>query len=311
MKKTSICFSDIHPFVRYVQNLRIVREVYPACSNVVPYDARIFYVHSGKGTLHIDGEEFALSRGQAMLWMAGVNYLIRSDDEINDPLILLGCNFDFIQADRQYTTPIPPEPTDTFDPSRVRADVEITDFPRMNKPVIIGNMQSIEEPLLRMVREYKTQKLFFSEKLSSILSEIIVSIGRRVVLYDSDNGMSAEQGDRIIAYIHEHYAKALDNKRLGQIFGYHPNHLNRIMKRYTGRTLHQYLCRYRIACAVDMLLATTMPIAEIATGVGFYDASHFSNAFKRIMGCAPGELRGGLSPLASAAAIKKDESTTP
>ena len=127
MKKTSICFSDIHPFVRYVQNLRIVRAVYPACSDVVPYDARIFYVHSGRGMLRIDGEQFALSRGQAMVWMAGVNYYIRSDDEINDPLILLGCNFDFIQADRQYTTPIPPDPTDTFDLSRIRADVEITD----------------------------------------------------------------------------------------------------------------------------------------------------------------------------------------
>ena len=62
---------------------------------------------------------------------------------------------------------------------------------------------------------------------------------------------------------------------------------------------------------LKQLRLTKDTVKKIAQDVGFSSEYHFSNAFKRIMGCAPGELRGGLSPLASAAAIKKDESTTP
>lgn len=293
MNKQSICFSDIHPFVRYVQKICIVEETYPSFCNVLPYDARFFYVLSGTGALYIGNERHSLCHGKAMMWMPGIAYLIKSDDEVNDPLILLGCNFDFTQRDRHSTAPIPPEPLAVFDAKRIKGEVNITDFPRLNLPVVMANMDSIEEPMQRMLQEFKVQKLFYEKKLSAILTEIIVTIGRRLMLYDSDKSQSVNQGYAIITYIHEHFDEELDNKKLGAYFGYHPNHLNRIIKRYTGRTLHQYINRYRIACAVDLLLSTNLPIAEISTRVGFHDASHFSNTFKQIMGCPPVEMRNG------------------
>lgn len=282
-------FSEIHPFVRYVQRLTITPETYPSFSNVCPYDCRIFYVSEGRGQLCIDREVYQLSRGQAMLWMAGVNYHIRSD-EFN-PLILLGANFDYTQALSDLTVPIPPDPIFIFDPKRRWEYVEFKDFPRLNRPVCLDNMQVIEKPLMEMLMEYKTQKLYCAQRLSAMLTEVLVLMARNTALSDFGKNTAVAKVDDVLSYIHEHYFENLNNEVLGAKFGYHPNYLNRQVKLYTGKSLHQYLIHYRIARAIDLLVATDKTVSEIAAEVGFRDLCHFSKAFRQKTGTTASALR--------------------
>ena len=284
-----ICFSEINPFVRYVQRLLICRETYPSFSNVRPYDCRIFYVAEGEGTLRIEREVHHLARGQAMLWLSGVRYYIRSSEE--KPLILLGANFDFTQELRHLTVPIPPDPVFAFDTERIWEHVEFKDFPKLNQPVHLHNMQAIEKPLLEMLTEYKTQKLYCDRRLSSMMMNILVLIARNIALSDFGRNTSVAKIEEVLNYIHQHYTENIDNISLGALFNYHPNYLNRQVKLYTGRSLHQYLIHYRIARAIDLLVATDKPVAEIATEVGFSELSHFSKIFRQKTGASPSALR--------------------
>ena len=295
MRFKRMSFSEIRPFVRYVQRIIIRPETYPHFSTVCPYDCRIFYVADGTGVLYIEGEARRMCPGQVVLWRSGVNYRMVSDEE-RDPLVLLGANFDYTWEMSDLTVPIPPDAMAIFDWEGRWESVEFTDVPRMNRPIQLNNMQFVEDTLQEMLREFKAQKLFCNELLSGMMGGLLVHICRNVSLSESERNVSVAKMERVLDYIHAHYAEPINNETLGKQFGYHPNYLNRQIKLYTSKSMYQYLIHYRIARAIDLLVATDMSISEIAVRVGFRDLCHFSRIFKSKIGCSPGQMRsnGGV-----------------
>jgi AraC-like DNA-binding protein len=72
----------------------------------------------------------------------------------------------------------------------------------------------------------------------------------------------------------------------------HVNHLNRVLKETTGHTTTA-LVGSRVAQEAKMLLKqTNWNVSEIADSLGFADAAHFCNFFKRQAGLTPGDFRG-------------------
>ena len=72
----------------------------------------------------------------------------------------------------------------------------------------------------------------------------------------------------------------------------HVNHLNRVLKEATGSTTTA-LIGDRVAQEARILLKqTSWTISEIAASLGFADAAHFGNFFKRQTTLTPREFRG-------------------
>ena len=86
----------------------------------------------------------------------------------------------------------------------------------------------------------------------------------------------------------------ISNSDIGQALSFHPNYLNRLMIKHTGRSLHQYLLYYRLTKALDRLQSTSLSVAEIAEKSGFTDTGHFTKAFKKQFGASPKEMRGRI-----------------
>ncbi|MFC5202567.1 MULTISPECIES: helix-turn-helix domain-containing protein [Streptomyces] len=74
----------------------------------------------------------------------------------------------------------------------------------------------------------------------------------------------------------------------------HPAHLVRAFSGAFGIAPHQYLMSRRVDRARRLLLDGGRP-AEVATTTGFYDQSHLTRQFKRLVGVAPGRYRGGAT----------------
>jgi AraC family transcriptional regulator len=70
-----------------------------------------------------------------------------------------------------------------------------------------------------------------------------------------------------------------------------PHHFSRVFKRVTGLSPHQYVLSQRIQLARQLLTETKLSIAEVAHDVGFYDQSHFTYHFKRLVGVTPNAIR--------------------
>jgi AraC family transcriptional regulator len=58
--------------------------------------------------------------------------------------------------------------------------------------------------------------------------------------------------------------------------------------------VHQYVISARVAYALDLVVRTSMPLAEIALQSGFSSQSHLSLHMRRLHGVTPAALRRGL-----------------
>ena len=69
--------------------------------------------------------------------------------------------------------------------------------------------------------------------------------------------------------------------------GVHPATLARGFRRAYGCSLGEMQRRLRLEFAAQQLVATDRPLATIAQQAGFFDQSHFTNAFRRHLGTSP------------------------
>lgn len=73
-----------------------------------------------------------------------------------------------------------------------------------------------------------------------------------------------------------------------------PFHLTRLVRQFTGQTLHQYLMQQRLAVALQRILEGAKDITALAFDLGFASHSHFSASFKREYGDTPSNFRNAF-----------------
>ena len=88
-------------------------------------------------------------------------------------------------------------------------------------------------------------------------------------------------------YIHNHLSHKLTLETLGQHCHVHPNYLCALFKDYTGQTVFEYLARYRIETAAQLLRNEELSAGKVAELVGFRSESLFFRKFKAITGLTP------------------------
>jgi len=134
-------------------------------------------------------------------------------------------------------------------------------------------------------------------------SQYVEAIFRLILsraVFGSDSAAGAENmADRILAYIAAHYAEPLRLEQLSRRFFLSQNQVIRLAEARCGYTPHEYLLRYRLAKACELLQYTQLPIGEIGSRTGFTNHSHFAARFKALYGLSPGAYRkffGGTAP---------------
>ena len=93
---------------------------------------------------------------------------------------------------------------------------------------------------------------------------------------------------RLRAYLDERIGAPVTLAELAEIAGMSQFHTVRVFARATGMPPHTYLTQRRVAHA-KTLLAQRLPLAQVAARAGFYDQSHLTRHFKRIVGVTPGQ----------------------
>jgi len=92
---------------------------------------------------------------------------------------------------------------------------------------------------------------------------------------------------RAIDYMQGHLHSSLGLQELCGVAGLSRYHFIRVFEKATGMPPHAYLNQLRINHAKKLIAAKT-PIGEVAIESGFFDQSHLTYHFKRIVGVTPG-----------------------
>jgi YesN/AraC family two-component response regulator len=94
-----------------------------------------------------------------------------------------------------------------------------------------------------------------------------------------------------LVYLHQNYSFPISRKNIAEAVGVSENYISQIFRQETTLSPWDYLNRYRIHRAKELLLQSDDSVTNIAMKVGFNDPAYFSRVFHRLTGASPLEFR--------------------
>jgi AraC-like DNA-binding protein len=103
--------------------------------------------------------------------------------------------------------------------------------------------------------------------------------------------LSEKKLDLIADYVEAHVHRTIRLTEIADLAGMSESHFSRSFRATTGVTPMRFIAGKRVDRAKDLLCHTRKTLAEIAFDCGFASQSHFTTAFKEMMGRTPAAFR--------------------
>jgi len=91
----------------------------------------------------------------------------------------------------------------------------------------------------------------------------------------------------VIDYINVYYYLDLKLEQFANLYFLNPNYLRNLFKKCTGTNFTDYLNRFRIKKAIELLKNSDKKIIDICTQVGFNNVTYFNKLIKKYTGSSP------------------------
>jgi AraC family transcriptional regulator len=103
--------------------------------------------------------------------------------------------------------------------------------------------------------------------------------------------LAAWQVRRLTDYMNANLANKIYVEDLAALLGLSTSHFSRTFKATFRVPVHMWLIRKRVEIAQSLMLTSEQPLSEIALACGMSDQSHFTRAFRRVVGETPDAWR--------------------
>ena len=115
---------------------------------------------------------------------------------------------------------------------------------------------------------------------------------KQTVLPEPKTGSGNRYVSEAIQYIKNHYQEPdISVSSVAQSLNISEGYLSHTFKKETDYTLLNYLTRYRIHKAMELLRQGRLKVYEVAEAVGYRDIAYFSATFKKVAGMSPSEYQ--------------------
>lgn len=129
--------------------------------------------------------------------------------------------------------------------------------------------------------------------LAEILwSELFLSIGNTLESRDKDgNVLLQARLQLMLQFIHDHYSEKITLKDIAEAANISKSEALRSFRSAVITTPVDYLVKYRLNRAKELLVTTGYSISETALATGFDNIGYFGRIFKKATGMTPKEFR--------------------
>ena len=232
------------------------------------------YIFSGKGFFHSRSDagqnnEYSLRAGQGFLIWPDQEFSYWADGK--DPWEYVWIEFDGFKA-KGFVF----EAGLTFnDPVYCVRDVK-----ELNK---------IKNALLDILNHAERSSLEVMGRFYLFISALIASSSKRKEV--SRSNLKEFYTREAIAYIDRHYHENITVQNIAAYCRLDRSYMGKVFKSVMNISLQDFLMRYRISKACDILQTTSHSIGEISAMVGYSNLYNFSRTFRTIMGISPSYWR--------------------
>lgn len=147
-------------------------------------------------------------------------------------------------------------------------------------------------------RAYRLSDIFINridrcadtEKLQEYSRKAIYEFASLVAKVKSEKA-SSSYTEQCKDYIYKNYNHKIYLEEIAEAIGISPGHLSRVFRQDMDMTIQEYIQKFRVERAANLLKYSEASLTEISDYVCFHSQSHFGNAFKRYMQMTPKQYR--------------------
>lgn len=160
----------------------------------------------------------------------------------------------------------------------------------------------VPEQLERCVQEMVRCEMLGRGHEFLLLGELYRFLGWIARSFEGQGRRSREAGteyvERAADYIRSHFQEDLTVSKLALYVGLNRSYLTTVFQNTLHVSPQQFLMRFRMERASQLLLEGTLSVGEVARSCGYPDPLTFSKAFKRTLGVTPSQTSAAKPPLA-------------
>lgn len=171
-----------------------------------------------------------------------------------------------------------------FEYARKAITLDVTEY--LLKPVDFGHLYTTIEKL--------TGKIEANRKMREYMKTIDPVRPYKILQAQAAPTAKSKYVAKMLDYIKTDYCHKISINDLSSKYGISSTYLNVKFKNETNYTFNDFLNRYRVLQAVELLKENRMKVYEIAETVGFQDYKYFILVFKKYVGCSPGKFREAM-----------------
>jgi AraC-like DNA-binding protein len=108
-------------------------------------------------------------------------------------------------------------------------------------------------------------------------------------MYKGSSGRKDFRVQKVIGYISTHFAERILVKEMADMVGLNEVYFGVLFRQETGMSMNQYVNKFRIQQAEDLLRNANASVEEAAELCGYSDVIHFYRHFKNLRGYPPSE----------------------
>jgi AraC-like DNA-binding protein len=133
------------------------------------------------------------------------------------------------------------------------------------------------------------QRLWYQAKaLEAVAAFLYHPLAGEELFCQRQHHLNRERAQKVLAILKENLAEPPSLEELGRRVGCSHFYLSRIFTQEVGKTISVTLRDLRMERAASLLGQGRMNVTEAALEVGYSSLSHFSSAFREVIGCCPG-----------------------
>lgn len=154
--------------------------------------------------------------------------------------------------------------------------------------------ETVYRLFMEMNAVYFTNANFWETIVYDKIYQVFIEISKHSEFLMSEEFESSSHStsriNALLKYIDVNYSEEISTERAAEYTGFSKYHFLRLFKLQTGYTFHEYLTIKRISKA-ESLLATDIPITEIAFQTGFNTLPSFCRTFKKYKNYSPSDYK--------------------
>jgi AraC family transcriptional regulator len=150
---------------------------------------------------------------------------------------------------------------------------------------------TLVQQVYRLYHEFKYWQVCSELIAEGIILEMLALSWRRVIHPEKRPPVWLL---RVVEKLNDEFTQNISHQELAREAQVHPVHLAAVFRQFFQKTVSEYVHDLRINQATKLLADRRLSLAEIGAMTGFADQSHFTRAFKRRVGVAPGSFRNAL-----------------